>query len=74
MIGSRISPMPGCVPKINRAIGTPDASVFFDPQNIAAIRSSRENPSARDASAITSIAIENNIAAPATTAPSVPQP
>ena len=45
MIGSKITPIAGCAPKISRAIGTPDASVFFDPQNIAAIRSPREKPS-----------------------------
>jgi hypothetical protein len=41
MIGSKISAKVGWAPKINRAIGTPEASVFFDPQNSAAMRSLR---------------------------------
>jgi hypothetical protein len=31
--------MPGCGPKIKRAIGTPDARLFLEPQKIAAVRS-----------------------------------
>ena len=56
MIGSRIRPIAGCAPKINFAIGTPEANVFFEPQNIAAIRSSRLKPSARAAQPVANIA------------------
>jgi hypothetical protein len=44
MIGSKMSPIAGCAPKINFAIGTPEAKVFFEPQKMAAIRSSRLKP------------------------------
>jgi hypothetical protein len=47
MRGSSIKPMPGCAPKINCAIGTPDAKVFFEPQNTAVILSSSEKPRRR---------------------------
>ncbi len=44
-----ISPEIAAAPKITRAIGMPDASVFFDPQNTAAISSSLPNFNARAA-------------------------
>jgi len=34
---------PGCAPKIRRAIGTPEASVFLEPQKTAAMRSGGRN-------------------------------
>ena len=47
MIGRRITPRLGDDPKIRWAIGTPEASVFFDPQNAAAVRSPAGKPSPR---------------------------
>jgi len=44
MIGSRMSAKLGCAPKMRRAIGTPEASVFLEPQNSAAMRSGRWKP------------------------------
>ena len=42
-----MTPRLGVAPNMTRAMGTPDASVFFEPQNMSAIRSSTEKPSAR---------------------------
>ena len=44
MIGRRIRLKPELPAKISCAMGTPEASVFFDPQNTAAMRSSSEKP------------------------------
>src|SRR6266581_9772336 len=78
MIGSRINARPGCAPKISCAIGTPDASVFFDPQKIAATLSSRENPSALAAADVNPITSANraahmNATSPTCHAPGPPQ-
>ncbi len=78
MIGSRITPRLGDDPKIRCAIGTPEASVFFDPQKTAAVRSSAGNRSRRQArltppSITVRIAAEPTIAVTTTPVPCLVQ-
>ena len=74
MIGKTIIPICGAVPKISFAIGTPPASVFFEPQKTVAISSSLLNPSARAAIVVPVSATASRIAAPANVSSSISGP
>ena len=64
MIGKRIRLKRELVPKMRWAIGTPDARVFFDPQNMAAILSSVEKCNASETFLMRIITIPNNASVP----------
>lgn len=74
MTGSRISPIDGCRPNSRRAIGTPDAIVFLEAQNTAAISSSIEKPRRRTTRVVSQRTSARINAAPSSAVSSTPGP
>lgn len=73
MIGSTIRPMAGWAPNSSLAIGTPEARVFFEPQNTVVISSSTLKPKRR-ASQVDSISTTSSTSAVSTCVATTAEP